>query len=179
MGKITKAQPVKLFVGMLSHSVEVLAQAQQILYDKYGTIDTESQVWPFLFTDYYSKEMGSPLLRKFITFSPLINPQEIIRIKIDTNNIEDEFTQMYCSPQRPVNLDPGYLALSKLVLATTKDYSHRIYLGDGIYAETTLRYFRNKFIAWDWTYPDYRTPHYLEFFEEIRMLYRKQLLLTK
>jgi hypothetical protein len=62
-----------------------------------------------------------------------------------------------------------------MVLATTKDYSHRIYLGQGIYAEVTLRYRRGAFHPWEWTYPDYGSPRYLEIFAHIRDIYAGQL----
>ena len=77
--------------------------------------------------------------------------------------------------KRRVNIDPGYISQSKLVLATTKDHSHRIYLGQGIFAEVTLRYYKGTFRAWEWTYPDYASPPYIAIFNHIRKLYKEQL----
>ena len=71
-------------------------------------------------------------------------------------------------PARPVNLDMGYVDGGKLVLATTKDYAHRLYLGAGIYGEVTLRWRAGAFEPWEWTYPDYRSGHYREFFAQVR-----------
>lgn len=175
MGDIRTPNKVKLFVGMLSSKVSWLDEACEVLTEKFGNIDSQTPADPFHFTDYYEDEMGQGLLRKFIAFDRLIDPQTLPGIKICTNQIEAEFSRKYDFPKRPVNLDPGYLCLSKIILATTKDYSHRIYLGDGIYGETTLKYYQKAFIAWEWTYPDYKSPKYLEFFGNLRNIYKMQL----
>jgi len=142
---------------------------------EYGEIDFESKVLPFHYTNYYTKEMGENLKRKFVSFKRLISPEKIIQVKLFTNRLEEKFLWPG-SARRRINIDPGYLTLSKLVLATTKNFSHRIYLGHGIYAEVTLRYVKNKgFQPWEWTYPDYRSPEYLEIFNQLRDGYKKQL----
>ena len=69
---------------------------------------------------------------------------------------------------RPLNLDPGYITPAKLVLASTKDHAHRIYLRDGIYAEVTLSFRGRKWQPLEWTYPDYRRDDYQRFFTECR-----------
>lgn len=176
MGQIRPVEPVKLFVGMLYTSQEVMYKASQMLEQKFGTIDIQTPVWNFEFTNYYAKEMGAILYRKFIAFRQLAEPQTIKDVKLFTNTLESELGEVYAPPTRPINLDPGYLNNSKVVLATTKDYSHRIYLGNGIYAEVTLHYQHGKFCAWDWTYPDYQTSTYQEFFMQMRCAYRQQLL---
>ena len=175
MGSIKSIQPVKLFIGVLSTSNEMMEKAQKILVKKYGVIDKESTCWDFTFTNYYEKEMGASLLRKFFSFELLIQPDELIDIKIHTNEIETNFSEQYAPPERPINLDPGYLCLSKIILATTKDYTHRIYLGKGIYAECTLGFYNKKFHPWSWTYPDYKSEFYLDYFHEVRNTYRQQL----
>ena len=76
---------------------------------------------------------------------------------------------------RIINIDPGYLDLSKLILASTKDYKHRIYLTKGIYAEVTLFYQDKTFCPWEWTYPDYKTGEYIEIFNRIRQIYAEQI----
>lgn len=175
MGQIKTSQPVKLFVGVIYSSSPVLERAEPALQNRFGEIDKESPGWNFDFTNYYEKEMGANLWRKFISFKRLINPEDLKEIKIYTNLLERELAQMYAPPIRPINLDPGYLALSKVVLATTKDYTHRLYLGDGIYGEVTLHYHHGKFWPYAWTYPDYQTGNYLEFFHELRQIYQAQL----
>lgn len=172
MGKIKKPRPVKLLVGMISAGQELFDLAQHKLKERFGRIDFFSQILPFTTTDYYCQEMGSNLQRRFISFEELINQEELPDIKIFTNLMEEEFS---IDSKRRINLDPGYISLSKLVLATTKDYQHRIYIRDGIYAEVTLRFKSGRFQTWEWTYPDYKTETYLEIFLHIRKLYVEQL----
>jgi hypothetical protein len=135
-----------------------------------------SGVIAFDYTDYYFPEMGKPLWRKFISFTKLIPPDDIAEIKSYTNRLEKKFSQkkknLLC---RKINLDPGYINAAKLVLATTKDYSHRIYLKKGIYAEVTLSYFNKKFNPWPWTYPDYQSKEYQGFFAKVRSVYLDQM----
>ncbi|MCX7919947.1 MAG: DUF4416 family protein [bacterium] len=172
MGIIKIPIPVKLICGMISGRLELFEQAREKLQERYGAIDYLSPLMPFsCYTDYYEQEMGKDLQRQFISFEKLIDPSDIIGIKLATNQIELAFG----APNRLINLDPGYVSNAKLVLATTKDYQHRIYLGQGIYAEVTLRFRQGKFEPYEWTYPDYRTPEYLNIFNRIRAIYREQL----
>jgi len=168
MGTIRTPHPVKLFVGMLAGNIELFEIAQTELASRFGTIDAASEIMPFDFTDYYTDEMGPNLLRKFVGFSRSINPKELASIKLFTNDLEESISEQLGSERRLVNLDPGYISLSKLVLASTKDYSHRIYLSDGIFAEVTLHYSHHCFNPWPWTYPDYKTDAYCRFFESLR-----------
>ncbi|MEW6607615.1 MAG: DUF4416 family protein [bacterium] len=172
MGEIKLPKPVKLIVGMISGDNKLFELAQQKLMERFGEIDFFSQILPFDSTNYYSHEMGISLKRKFISFAILIDPGQLPDIKIFTNLTEKEFS---FDSKRRINLDPGYISLSKLVLATTKDYQHRIYLRDGIYGEVTLRFKSKEFQNWEWTYPDYRTETYQKIFLEIRKLYVEQL----
>ena len=175
MGQITTPQPVKLLVGMLAPRTELFDAVQVELVGRFGPVDMLSDVIPFDFTDYYEAEMGPDLLRKFVAFEKLINPRELAGAKLFTNDLEESITEKFASPRRIVNLDPGYITLAKLVLASTKDYSHRIYLGDGIFTEVTLHYADGRFNPWPWTYPDYKTEAYHKFFEMTRKKYRDVL----
>jgi hypothetical protein len=176
MARTRAAQPVKMIVGLLGGDVDLLRRARQLLVHQYGTVDLESEFRPFVETDYYTAEMGSGLLRWFLSFERLIRPEALAEIKRHTNELETKIADQCLSAERPrpVNLDPGYLSLAKLVLATTKDRDHRIYVGSGIYAEVTLHYREGAWQAWPWTYPDYRKPEYLAWFERVRGVYRKQ-----
>jgi hypothetical protein len=93
-------------------------------------------------------------------------------IKRQTNDLEAGSS---VEDRRQVNIDPGYVSLSKLVLATTKNHAHRIYLSDGIYAEVTLHYRDGAFRGYPWTYPDYASSEYCALFQKVRDLYRRQL----
>jgi hypothetical protein len=146
-------------------------RAIQMLADYFGETDERSAEWPFDFTDYYELEMGENLRRRFVSFERVINPAELPGVKSLTNQLESRICyECGLEPgRRAVNLDPGYITLGKLVLATTKDYAHRVYLRDGIYAESTLYYEKSgKWLPWPWTYPDYASPRYHEFFLAVR-----------
>ncbi len=174
MGKIiTHPHSVKLFVGMLSQDISLFDRAAEMLGNTLGPIDMEGPVWPWEHTSYYEKEMGRGLKRKFIFFEKLIHPERITEIKLRTNELEDRFLNE--NGGRRMNLDPGYLDAARVVLATTKDFSHRIYLRDGIYGEVTLLYSGNGYQTLPYTFPDYRTAEYLEMFKKAREIYKRQL----
>ncbi|MDD4908632.1 MAG: DUF4416 family protein [Candidatus Omnitrophica bacterium] len=178
MDKASEHKPVKLIVGLIFNQAGVLSRAKTILRMRFGRADFESRILNFNYTDYYEKEFGRDLKRQFLSFKRLINPGDLAAIKLLTNRLE---LKLGYGPQkagkiaRRINIDPGYLELPKLVLATTKDFSHRIYLKKGIFAEVTLAYHKNSFKPLDWTYPDYRTPQYLSIFNHIRRLYYSQI----
>jgi len=168
--------PVKLIMGLIIAGEAPVDGARQHLEASHGKIDLETARSPFVATRYYEREMGPQLSRMFWSFEPLIAPDALAGIKRQTNLLER--TLAWWDGQcwrRHVNLDPGYVDLAKLVLATTKDRQHRLYLGQGIYGEVTLRFTAGRFVPWEWTYPDYRTPEYLAFFDAVRRRYRQQL----
>jgi len=169
MGQIRQVEPVKLFVGMLSAYPGALADAEAALVEPLGPVDVRSDIFAHEFTEYYRDEMGQPLVRLFVSFERLIAPDQVVAVKRLTNEIENHMAGEGQWPVlRPMNLDPGYIAPSKLVLASTKDYSHRIHLQEGIYAEVTLLFVRGDWKELQWTYPDYRTPAYHKFFTQVR-----------
>ena len=182
MGKILLPAPVKLFIGILASDASLFRMAEEGLASLFGVIDlkTNAQGIPFTFTAYYTNEMGNNIKRFFLSFEKSIQPDDITGIKIKTNQLEEVIAgEANAKVSRPVNLDPGYLAAGKVILATTKDYAHRIYLKDGIYAEITLQYRAIKsggkeFQAMPWTYPDYCTKEYLDFFNQMRKIYLTQ-----
>lgn len=163
---------VKLVVGFIFQKESILSQAESILVKCFGKIDFASPILPFTHTAYYEKEFDKDLKRKFIGFQKLIPPQQLSKIKITTNKIEERLSGLR---GRLINIDPGYLNLAKLILASTKDYKHRVYLNNGIYAEVTLFYQDKSFRFWEWTYPDYKTIGYIEIFNQIRKIYAQQI----
>jgi len=168
MGTATPHQEVALIVGMLSAFPEVFQRLEAILSERFGKIARASAVLPFDYTRYYEPEMGANLRRKFLSFERHLHPEEIAAIKLWTNALEEQFAAQGFPAPRPINLDPGYVTLSKLVLATTKDHAHRIYIGQGIFAEVTLGFTGGAFQPMPWSYPDYRTDAYREFFSAVR-----------
>jgi len=177
MGKPRPPQKVKLIVGMLSGDVDLLARAQKLLGRTFGAVELQSDVWPFDATDYYEAEMGPQLKRQFVAFADCIQPDALAEIKRTTNEIEARICEdmLVDLDHRPVNLDPGYVALSKLVLATTKDHAHRVYVQRGIYAEVTLKFEHGAWRPWPWTYPDYAAGTYYDFFNQVRERLHRQL----
>jgi len=172
MAIIRKPDNVALIVGMLSMREELFALAEEKMQTPWGAIEFQSEIMPFNFTDYYTKEMGAPLLRKFVSFVPTIDPELLAEIKHQTNALEKEIARSEAGRAlgvtRPINLDPGYIEPSKLVLATTKNYSHRIYIGKSMYAESTLHYHKGRWQSWPHTYPDYGSGAYDKFFTKVR-----------
>lgn len=172
MGFIRKPEKVKLIVGVIANDTALLGKVKRILEKKlHNTADFESPVLDFTYTEYYNKEMGGGLKRKFFSFKNNISLNNIEKIKLLTNSIEKRFS---VDSKRPLNIDPGYIDLSKLVLFSTKDYSHRIHVGKGIFAEVTLYYKDKRFNFWPWTYPDYKSDDYLAIFNSIREIYKKE-----
>lgn len=175
MGKPEHPNPVKLFTGVIFNPAVETNEIVQVLEERIGEIDTRSASFSFDYTDYYREEMGGNLKRKFFSFAKLVDPGLLPQKKHLTNELESEIADRLASPVlRPVNIDPGYIGLSKLVLVTTKNYSHRNYLGDGIYGEVTLQYKRGEFEPLPWTYPDYRSTEYREYFSRLRGVYKDQ-----
>jgi len=172
MGKIVKPQPVKLICGILAATGSWLDRSREILAREFGPLDQESEIIPFDFTSYYEKELGPEILRRYVSFATLIDAGDLASIKLATNRLEEELSE---DGVRKVNLDPGWLDLSKMVLATTKDATYRVYLGEGIYAQATLFYEKGSYRPWEWTYADYRTETAIGFFNEVRRVYRLKL----
>ena len=170
MGQPQPSDNVKLFSAITFADKNKYQQAKNIIVEQYGSIDLETKIFDFTFTNYYTAEMGKNLYKQFISFQKLIQPEELIDIKLFTNNIEAQFT---INNKRIVNIDPGYLTNGNIVLATTKNFSHRIYLGKGIYGDMHMQYMHNNFVFNNWTYPDYKQPLTIEFLQKVRVIYRK------
>ncbi len=173
MGTVHSPAQVKLFCALLVAPTLPLDEIDTVLAETYGVIVRRSAPLPFTQTTYYEREMGGNLTRLYVAFDPLISIAALAAVKHTTNRFEARWSTL--QGQRRVNIDPGYLDLAKVVLASTKDHSHRLYIGDGIFAEVTLRYRQHAFQSWEWTYPDYRVPATLTFFYQLRELYKRQL----
>ena len=169
MGDVRPVESAVLVAGVLYRDDAVLSEAERLMADTFGPIALAGRPFDFIMTDYYTDEMGAGLTKKFIAFERLILPDFLPRAKHETNKIENVLGRAADGRfRRTVNIDPGYVTLAKLVLASTKDYSHRLYIGDSIYAEVTLRYEKQTFYVIDTTYPDYQTPLAIDFFNAVR-----------
>ena len=148
-------------------------RAESTLEEAFGAIDLRSKRVPFDQTSYYQQEMGDELVREWVSFEKLVQQDTVADAKLATNRLEKRLARP--DGTRTVNLDPGYILPSRLVLATTKDFAHRIYLAKGIYAEVTLIYRDGEFQPLEWTYPDYQQSVALDFFMTARTAYLAQL----
>ena len=177
MGEIRTPKKVKFILGVISSKADLFPEVESESKKNFGPIDFKTSLITFDFTDYYTKSMGTSLKRQFFSFDKLMLPDNFAETKIWSNKLEEKLAKKYSRPDiaRPVNIDPGYVDAAKLVLASTKDYSHRIYLKKGIYAEITLRYQHGAFGFWEWTYPDYQSAEYLKFFTQARNKYLSQI----
>ncbi len=169
--------PAKLVIGCIMNDKSLVQKVSLALEDAFGPVDIISRWLDFAYTDYYYREMGAPLFRKVFVFKNLVEQDELSVIKEKTNRIEKQFAE---NGNRCVNIDPGYLVSSRFILATGKEYSHRIYIGRKIYADLTLMYSKKKgFVPLDWTYPDYASETMISFLSKVRDKYLLDLRQTK
>ena len=165
-------KPAKLFVSVIADSAGNIAKVLSKLTVPYGILDFVSALLAFDYTDYYYAEMGHPLVRRFASFEGLIPQEDLAQIKVQTNLLE---TEQSAGGNRRVNIDPGYLLAERLVLASAKNYAHRIYLSSGIYADLTLIYRDRDYQPLAWTYPDYAEPNVRNWLRGLRQKYLLQL----
>jgi len=175
MGEIRKTEPVKLFISLLTSLPEMLPRVERDLISRYGTVDIRGGPFPFDKTHYYDEAMGVPLSRTILGFAELVGPERLAGIKREMNAQEARIAAEAGRIQRPVNLDPGYLETSKVVLASTKNFYHRVFVGDDIFAEVTMHWQGGAWQKFDWTFPDFRSGQYDAFFTALRRAYRDQL----
>ncbi|HHL39523.1 MAG TPA: DUF4416 family protein [Deltaproteobacteria bacterium] len=143
------------------------------LAGRFGPIEMMSPLFSFDHTDYYREEFGEGLLRRFISFERPVPPDELADLKLFTNGVEETYRRD--DGRRRVNIDPGYLTLERLVLASCKNFTHRIYLGRGVYADLTLVYRDGEFRALEWTFPDYIDQRAFGFLHGVRRRYARKI----
>ena len=172
MGRIHNFKEEKLIMGVLTTIPDAVPELRKVLEKEYGPIDFQSELLEFNYSPYYIKEMGEGIQRFFMAFARLVPPDDLADIKIRANELEELFRS---NSGRKINLDPGLLNLSRLILASTKDNMHRIPLQKGIYGEVTLVFMHQEFHSLVWTYPDYASEEYKKIFTEIRSNLKLQL----
>lgn len=176
MGEITTHKPVLLITAITSRNPDAFAWSLDQMIRQWGPIAKASPVFDFTETDFYTQSMGSELKKQFVAFEQLIDPGEIALTKHLSNRWEGDYATHASHPeQRPLNLDPGYISEAKLVLVTTKDRDHRIYLQQGVFAEVTLHYRGKTWTSSRWTYPDYQRADFQAFFTDCREYLRNSL----
>ncbi|MBI5234099.1 MAG: DUF4416 family protein [Deltaproteobacteria bacterium] len=162
---------VNLITSIFSAKEGLIDEVMERLVLNFGALDFKSALLDFVQTDYYESELGPCLKRRIISFSDLIEIERLIEIKLFTNSMEQDYLS---DAKRQTNIDPGYLSLERVVLATCKDFAHRIYLGKGVYADLTLVYRGKDFRPLEWTYPDYASDELRHILREIRSLYSQK-----
>lgn len=176
MGEPSDPALVLRVMAAFSRYAEALAWARDRAAATWGPLALESRPLQFNHTGYYDATMGPGLRKAFFAFAELADPAGLVQWKLTSNAWEAEYAATGRHPEpRPLNLDPGYLTLGKLVLASTKDYAHRVYLRQGIFAEITLHYRHHRWEHHEWTFADYRQKAYHEFFSLCREYLHKQL----
>jgi len=173
MGQTVPHKKVKLIIGFIFKDDAALKRAEAAISKGLGPIDFKSPIISFDYTNYYKKEFGENLKRGFMGMERLISAEDLYRVKLRTNAIERVLSR---KGKRTVNIDPGYITEAKLVLLTTKDQSHRVYLGRGIYADVVLRFYKGSYVPQETAYPDYKSGTYRAIFKKIRDIYRRQLI---
>ncbi len=165
----------KLICGIISSEDLTFQRVEEELSAVHGPVDLKSRCFPFDLTSYYESEMGKNLRRRFLSFESLVAPERLSTIKLETNALEKKLREELDSSRRVANIDPGILTASSLIMATTKDFSHRIPLAHGIYAHLELLFSKTGVRLLNWTYPDFRQETYQRFFLEARRIYLRQL----
>jgi hypothetical protein len=169
MWDLPAPKPVKLICGILASDAAALEAARDLLTRTLGRADCVSQIWPFDMTAYYAEQAGPEILRQFVAFEQLIDPGRLAAVKHTTNRLEQRLAHTLQRPwPRPVNFDPGLIEPSKLVLASTKNFAHRVYIGDRMYAEVTMTYVRGTWQTFPFTFPDFKSGRYDAFFNIVR-----------
>ncbi len=172
MGRQSSFNKVNLFTGIIFNDQVDPANVIIHLEKIFSEVDLASEVFKFEFTDYYCSEMGKILKRQFVSFKELISPEQLPEIKLLTNRIEIELSR---SGKRMVNLDPGYLSDANVIIATTKNYYQRVPLTKGIYAHMEYVIKGRELKILEWTYPDFRSEEYKNFFKIMINLYKKKV----
>jgi hypothetical protein len=176
MGTIKSPPPVQFFASIIFSDSGILSRVEASLSARIGAIEEKTATMSFSQSDYYAPEMGMDLTRCFILFQPLLGRERLVDIKRSTNEIEQAFA---IHGRRSVNIDPGYIALEHMVLGTTKGFAHRIYLGQGIFADLTLVYENGTYCGLSWTYPDYGSSELISLLNGWRERYKRLLRCQK
>lgn len=170
-------KPARLVIGVLTADKRLMPPVAKTLSERFGPVELMSAWMPFEYTEYYTAEMGAPLHRRVFSFKKLIRQADLAAVKVFTNALEREY--LADDGGRRVNIDPGYMALERFVLATGKNFTHRIYIGGGIYADLTLIYAKGRFQRLPWTYPDYADRPMITLLEQIRRRYAHDMKALK
>lgn len=173
MSKFSRPAPAQTVVNAIYSPELALDQLMEELIKVFGDINAMSREFSFTETEYYQSEMGPGLLRRLVSLGPAVEREELPRLKMIAWDLEKRFARD--GGGRRVNLDPGYISLENFVLTSFKNFSHRIYLGQGVYGEVTLIFKQGSFQTLAWTYPFYRRDEVIGFLNRVRERFHWQL----
>ncbi|MGM0444020.1 MAG: DUF4416 family protein [Fibrobacterota bacterium] len=155
MAEAQKPSRARLFAAVMYTRTADYQHILSVLTATFGPVKARVEHIDFsAYTAYYDAEMGGAVRKSFLVFEKLIDRDMLADIKVQTNAQELATAR---EGKRCVNIDPGYLTAAKFVLASAKDFTHRIYLRRGIFAEVTLQFHKNGVRFFSWTYDDYRS----------------------
>jgi len=163
--------PARLLVSVIYREERDFDRSLRTISGRLGTVARISEPFPFDRTEYYEREMGAPLFRRFLLATEAVSRDELAAAKLTAEAIENEFL---VNGKRTVNIDPGLLTDENVVLATGKNYSHRIYLHDGVFADLTLVFEKGEYRPLPWTYPDYASTEIRAFLAGWRREFREE-----
>jgi hypothetical protein len=178
MARPSPYEPVVYFCALLARSDFTLREAESALAERFGEIELRCGPWRFTDTDYYAPQIGNDLLRSFVSFDRLGSPEDLPAAKLFTNALEERLAVASGHP-RPLNIDPGYLGLAQMVLASAKPFAHRVPLSGGIHAQLEYLFRHGGASFLEWTFPEYRRAEVVDFFLRLRQHYKRMLATTK
>ncbi len=170
--KLSTASPVKFIVACTYSEPLFFQKFLETFTEIYGKSDMQTDEFAFAHTAYYEAEMGRGLKKRFISFEDIGAREKVVELKYLALELEGKSA---VKMKRRINIDPAYLELSKLVVSTTKNFAHRIYIQKEIFGDIQLQYKDKKFLPLEWTFPDYKTETNLAFFTKVRNIYAAQL----
>ncbi len=171
MSRRSVPSPAKLLVSVIYREEETFRESLSRIAGIFGEVERTSDPFPFDRTEYYAREMGAPLLRRFVVMAREVPRDALAGAKVAAEGVEEEFAR---DGRRTVNVDPGLLTDENFLLATGKNYSHRIYLKDGVFADLTLVYRGGEYRALPWTYPDCASDAIRAFLGDVRAGWREE-----
>ncbi len=175
MGILHPHPPVKLICGLLCHPDQPVQAVHLAIEKRWGPIAAQTEWFDFSHTPYYRKEMGDGLKKQYLSIDPLVPIDRMPEIKLESNETEKRFTR---DGNRRANIDPGYLADAKILMITTKNLAHRVYVGRNLFVDLQLIYKKDSYYPMPWAFADMREPKVIQFFNTVRERYQEQLRAT-
>lgn len=137
---------------------------------EFGELAERSEAFEFTHTSYYEREMGAGLKKRFVAVNGFCARDSLARHKQRATEIENGYLTPFKT--RLLNIDPMLVSLENVVVASSKNFPHRVYLGQGVFGDLALIRRKSGFDVLPWTYPDYAEQR--PFFETVFSTLKKQ-----